>query len=219
MTGALPAVVVLDAMGVLYRDGDEVTRLLVPYLRDKGCAETPDAIRATYHSCSRGEFGTHSLWARLGMSGVASDVEYCGTHRLTPGVVPALERLGETGIRLACLTNDTAEWSRILRRRFRLDRYIDHWCVSAEVGVRKPDPRVYRALLDTLGVAPADTLFVDDRGPNLLPAREIGMHTILFSSDDTDHHPVPPGIPRVHTMSGLTNVILGSSAMPSADTH
>lgn len=220
MTAGRPAVVVLDAMGVLYQDGDEVTRLLVPYLRSKGCAETPDVIRTVYRSCSRGEFGTDDLWTRLGVSGAASDTEYCRSHRLTPGVVVTLERLTEAGIRLACLTNDTAEWSRILRRRFGLDRHIHHWCVSAEVGVRKPDPRVYRALLDGLGAAPADTVFVDDRGPNLLPAREVGMRTILFSSDDTDHHPVPRGMARVHTMADLAETLLGPrSAASSAGAH
>ena len=150
MTEAPPAVVVLDAMGVLYRDGNVVSRLLVPYLREKGCLEDHDAVRAAYHTCTRGEIDTDGLWAKLGVSGAASDVEYCGAHRLTPGVPDALERLAAAGVRLACLTNDTAEWSAILRRRFGLDRHIEDWYVSAELGVRKPDPRAYDLLLDGL---------------------------------------------------------------------
>lgn len=207
---AMPPVVALDAMGVLYRHGNQVTGLLVPYLRDKGCRETPDTIRSTYHACTRGDIDTRTLWTVLGMAEVANDIEYCQRHLLTPGLVPALEALTAAGVRLACLTNDTAEWSAILRRRFHLDRYIDHWCVSAEIGVRKPDLRAYGRLLDTLGVAAPDVLFVDDRGPNLTAARQTGMQTILYTSEDTDNHPVPADLVRVHTMAELTaSVVTG----------
>ncbi|WP_275408652.1 HAD-IA family hydrolase [Actinocatenispora rupis] len=63
-------------------------------------------------------------------------------------------------------------------------------------------PRVRRAV-EGLGVPASRVLFVDDRGPNLAAAREAGMRTILFTSEDTDRHPVPAGIPRVGTMAGL----------------
>jgi len=49
---------------------------------------------------------------------------------------------------------------------------------SAEVGVRKPDPRFYRLACDRLGVAPSKVVFLDDLGINLKPARALGMTTI-----------------------------------------
>lgn len=206
MTADLPAVVALDAMGVLYRDGNVVNRLLVPYLRGKGCQAPVATIRAAYHACSRGEIGTGELWARVGVSG--SDEEYCESHTLNPGVHSALGRLREAGLSLACLTNDTSRWSALLRQRFGLDRYIDRWYVSAEIGIRKPEAGAYQALLSGLDLPAPDVLFVDDRGPNLLPARAAGMRTLLFSSDDTDQHAVPRDQLRVHTMADLTAAIL-----------
>lgn len=190
-------------MGVLYRHGNVVTNLLVPYLRGKGCGESPATVLAPYHACTRGEITTEELWKTLGVAGTASDTEYCTGHELTAGVIPLLERLSSAGVTLACLTNDTAEWSAILRRRFGLDRYIKHWYVSAELGVRKPDTGAYDALLRGLDCPPSSVLFVDDRGTNLLPARTLGLQTALFTSDDTDRHPVPPDVPRVHTMAEL----------------
>jgi putative hydrolase of the HAD superfamily len=49
---------------------------------------------------------------------------------------------------------------------------------SAKVGLRKPDPRVYEMACEALGVAAADTVFLDDLGINLKPARALGMTTI-----------------------------------------
>jgi putative hydrolase of the HAD superfamily len=49
---------------------------------------------------------------------------------------------------------------------------------SRVVGVRKPDPRFYRLACDTLGIEPAQAVFLDDLGVNLKPARALGMTTI-----------------------------------------
>ncbi len=110
---------------------------------------------------------------------------------------------------MACLTNDTSEWSALLRTRFALDHYINHWYVSADLGARKPDPAAYELLLRGLDIAPSNVLLVDDRGPNLTPARQLGLQTILFTSDDTDEHPVPTDIPRVHSMPELAVQLVG----------
>jgi putative hydrolase of the HAD superfamily len=49
---------------------------------------------------------------------------------------------------------------------------------SSKVGVRKPDPAIYRMMCDALGVAPQQAVFLDDLGVNLKPARQLGMQTI-----------------------------------------
>ena len=49
---------------------------------------------------------------------------------------------------------------------------------SSVVGVRKPEPRFYELALEQLGVAAADSVFLDDLGVNLKPARAMGMRTI-----------------------------------------
>ena len=47
-------------------------------------------------------------------------------------------------------------------------------------GHRKPSPQAYTSCVDTLGVAPADLLFVDDRQPNIDGALAAGLGAILF---------------------------------------
>ena len=49
---------------------------------------------------------------------------------------------------------------------------------SSVEGVRKPQPRIYEIACERLGVAPRHTVFLDDLGINLKPARAMGMTTI-----------------------------------------
>lgn len=49
---------------------------------------------------------------------------------------------------------------------------------SSQVGLRKPDPRIYELACAELGVEPNETVFLDDLGVNLKPARALGMTTI-----------------------------------------
>jgi putative hydrolase of the HAD superfamily len=49
---------------------------------------------------------------------------------------------------------------------------------SSRVGVRKPDPRFYELACEALGVEPSESVFLDDLGINLKPARAMGMRTI-----------------------------------------
>ena len=55
---------------------------------------------------------------------------------------------------------------------------------SSVEGIRKPDPRIYELTCARLGVTPTRTVFLDDLGINLKPARELGMHTIKVVAED-----------------------------------
>ena len=55
---------------------------------------------------------------------------------------------------------------------------------SAEEGIAKPDPEIYRRTLERLGVEAAEALFVDDRRENVDAARALGMHGVLFAKTE-----------------------------------
>ena len=55
---------------------------------------------------------------------------------------------------------------------------FDHVIESAKIGLRKPDPRIYRMMVETLNVDPCNCVYLDDLGVNLKPARDLGMTTI-----------------------------------------
>ncbi|MGD0749975.1 MAG: HAD family phosphatase [Anaerolineales bacterium] len=57
---------------------------------------------------------------------------------------------------------------------------FDAMTISAETGVMKPDARIYRIALETLGVAPAESVFLDDFPDNVAGARAVGIQAIHF---------------------------------------
>jgi putative hydrolase of the HAD superfamily len=59
---------------------------------------------------------------------------------------------------------------------------FDHIIESAKIGLRKPDPRIYRMMTEALDVDPRNCIYLDDLGVNLKPAREMGMTTIKVLS-------------------------------------
>ena len=59
---------------------------------------------------------------------------------------------------------------------------FDHVIESAKIGLRKPDPRIYAMMVETLGVDPKNCVYLDDLGVNLKPARAMGMTTIKVLS-------------------------------------
>ncbi len=52
--------------------------------------------------------------------------------------------------------------------------------ISGSVGVQKPDPAIFHIVLEWLGVAPAEVIFVDDFVQNIETARALGMQTLRF---------------------------------------
>ncbi len=78
--------------------------------------------------------------------------------------------------RLGCITNNVQAVGRGRNPLF--DDLFDVVVESSKVGMRKPDPRIYRHCCELLGVRPEQAIFLDDFGVNLKAARELGMGTI-----------------------------------------
>lgn len=63
-----------------------------------------------------------------------------------------------------------------------IDTAFDHLTISAEVGIGKPDERIYLYALEQLKVRPEESIFVDDMPANIAAANALGIHGILFKS-------------------------------------
>ena len=81
------------------------------------------------------------------------------------------------------LSNDVSDWSRYITEYYGLDKYIPTKIVSADVHCRKPERRIFEIALETLSVAAADCIFIDNSVENLKTASELGMESILFNRD------------------------------------
>ena len=89
-----------------------------------------------------------------------------------------------TGGRAAFLSNSGPEVMARVRERWPLDARFDAVVISCEVGLSKPDPRIYQLCLERLGLAARETLFVDDRADNIAGAERVGLRTLRFEGPD-----------------------------------
>ena len=106
---------------------------------------------------------------------------------LRPEMVEALKRI-KAQFRTGCITNNlpaNAIGSMTGRSLYVAEVMVlfDHVIESAKIGLRKPDPRIYRLMVETLKVDPKACVYLDDLGVNLKPAREMGMTTIKVASN------------------------------------
>ena len=103
-----------------------------------------------------------------------------GRGSASPEMVAAIARIRDAGLKTAALTNNwVADDGVGMRDRVpSLADLFDLIIESSNVGLRKPDPRIYELVCEQLDVEPASAIFLDDLGINLKPARAMGMRTI-----------------------------------------
>jgi 2-haloacid dehalogenase len=96
------------------------------------------------------------------------------------GSVEVLADLRRAGVRIAALTNWSAETFPIARSRYAFLDWFETIVVSGAERICKPDPRIYRLLLERTGLAAGSTVFVDDAPANVTAAAELGMTALRF---------------------------------------
>lgn len=141
----------------------------------------PDAFAAAFEAeCTAAGHPVRvaDLFAEMAAGG--HDGAESGPH---PLMIEAIGAIRDRGLRTAALTNNWLEAdgeaddgpSRLARL---LDGLFDTIVESAREGLRKPDPQIYTLTCARLGVGPQESVFLDDIGANLKPARALGMATI-----------------------------------------
>jgi putative hydrolase of the HAD superfamily len=89
------------------------------------------------------------------------DIREAG-RSLFPGAIETLERVRSLGIAAALLTNGDSIGQRAKLVQFDLARHFDYICIEGEFGCGKPDERVYRGALESLGCAPDSAWMIGD---------------------------------------------------------
>jgi 2-haloacid dehalogenase len=111
------------------------------------------------------------------------------------GTVEILAALHRVGVPLYGLTNWSAETFPIGRRRFAFFSWFRGIVVSGEEKLVKPDPRLFRLLLERYAIAPESAVFIDDSARNVAAATMLGLHGIHFTD--------PPALRRALVSLGL----------------
>jgi epoxide hydrolase-like predicted phosphatase len=99
-----------------------------------------------------------------------------------PDVPPALKALKEKGYTLALLPNQS-QFNSEKYLRSKMGQHIDKVFWSYKLHLAKPDPRYFQAVLDELGIAPEEFLFIDDQPANLIAARAMGIQVVRIERE------------------------------------
>ena len=189
--GARVRNVVFDLVGVLmrfdtegyYRDHAigpadaelihrEVFRSLEWAMQDRGTIPEEDAVAAI---CARVPARLHP---------VVRDFVRRENRAILPvtGMDALLETLKEKGCRLYLLSNTSTAFHRF-RAEIQALQSFDGVLISADCGLVKPDPAIFRLACRRFGIDPAETAFVDDTPINVETALHIGMRAFVFNGD------------------------------------
>ncbi|MDI6770813.1 MAG: HAD family phosphatase [Anaerolineales bacterium] len=190
LPGAFRAVY-FDLGGVIVRTGDReprtklAERLGMSYDElDKAVFENESSARA-----SLGAISTEEHWAavvqRLGLPPAQADIM---RHEFFAGDIPDLGLIAfirslRPKYRTGLISNAWPDMRAFLVSQNIADAF-DELIISAEVGIAKPDARIYQLALEKLGVAPTEAVFVDDFARNIAGARAVGMYAIQFTQPD-----------------------------------
>ena len=180
--------VIFDFGGVIVRTEDHSPRLKW----SERLSVTPEVLSATVFDSEAaaeatiGRVPAEAVWAHVAAT-LDLDAatlaqlrsEFFAGDRSDDALVAFLRGLRpayKTGI----LSNAWSDGRQIIAGKFALGDAADDLVISAEVGLAKPDPRIYELATTRLGVRPEETVFVDDFVRNIDGARRFGMQAVHF---------------------------------------
>ncbi|HEY3556802.1 MAG TPA: HAD-IA family hydrolase [Kribbella sp.] len=97
-----------------------------------------------------------------------------------PAVVELIQTLRAAGIGCHLATNQHAYRRAVMQDERGYGAWFDHTFYSCDLGLAKPDPAYFRAILGTLDVPASDVLFIDDNEANVAGARSVGVQAELY---------------------------------------
>ncbi|MFD3004310.1 HAD-IA family hydrolase [Thermus tengchongensis] len=106
-------------------------------------------------------------------------LRYYHFMRQAPGAEALLRSLKAQGLKVGVLSNTLPSLRESLAYHG-LAPYVDGFFASCALGVAKPDPRAFLLALEALGLAPEETLYLDDDPENVAAARRLGLRAELY---------------------------------------
>lgn len=146
-----------------------------------------------WHRLERGELDAREFWfdvKRRAAEDVGVEISltdltasFADGFKVRQGLLSLIGELRETDLPMAILTNNVREFASVWKSMIPVDELFDAVVDSSDVGMRKPDPRIYEVALERLGAEPEITVFVDDTHENVTVAEELGMTGIHFAPE------------------------------------
>ena len=149
-----------------------------------------------WHRLERGEIPLAEARAAIIALGAAAGIEsdpfqlfarMGGGGGARAAMVERAQRIVASGYRTALVTNNAREFRDAWRKMVPADELFQVIVDSSEVGMRKPDPRIFALALERLGgIRPERALFLDDAASNVAAAEKLGIRSVLVRADLAD---------------------------------
>ena len=140
----------------------------------------------------RGDISAEEYWLKLAVKANTSidsgQIEFLRRVEVEiwshpyPEMLDWVRQLQTSGIKTGVLSNMPLDLAAYVRTNGHWTESFDFKTLSGEVRMIKPDSAIYEHTLHGLGVSATETLFLDDREPNIRAARKLRIHGIQFSS-------------------------------------
>lgn len=149
-----------------------------------------------YHRVILRELGVEPTAALRALERPAEPSAFLETF---PDVVPILHELRELGIRMAVVSD---AWPGLpdLHSALGIGEFFEAYAISAVLGCRKPDPRMYHHASSALGLQPAQCLFIDDDPALVEAAIDLGYAGRVLLRTDA---PNPRSVPAITALDEL----------------
>ena len=85
---------------------------------------------------------------------------------------------------ISLLTNNTSSLDKVLKEKFQIEYLFDFIFNSADIGMVKPNPEIYKHALEKTKTEPKNCLFVDDSERNVKAAKKLGIKAVLFQNNN-----------------------------------
>lgn len=134
--------------------------------------------------------------------------EYMSSAKLQEDALPALEVLKSRNFKITLVSN-TTPLTRVCIEQLELEHYFDHIVFSCDIGIMKPDPRMFLSAMNLMGIRPEETCIVGDRirtivlGGAILGARTVLVERRMEETVVSKQLPVEAVVPNLIELVNL----------------
>jgi epoxide hydrolase-like predicted phosphatase len=183
--------IIFDLGGVLFTNGQKkfVDYLVKEFSLDKEKVkdimdEGKIGTRYREAKITRDEFWK-SVLHELHIEANIDDLEdtWISSYELIEGTRDIIQELSKK-YKIYFLSDNVKERANKINAKYNFVDWFEDGVFSHEVGIRKPNPQIYKLVLQKANVEPEEAVFIDDKPHFLIPAKEMGMLTFLFENPE-----------------------------------
>lgn len=181
--------IIFDLGGVYFTDGSENFANYVHKKYGNSKSKVLNAIRSSEPATNYriGKISKEEYWKKvleilkINENPKVLQKIYLDGYKPIEGTIEIIRKL-KVRYKLAYLSDNVKDRAEYLQAKFDFKKDFDCGVLSHDVGVRKPDPMIYKLVLEKLGIKPEESIFIDDLEISLEGARKVGLKTVLFKN-------------------------------------